>query len=254
MSTHETGTPGTFVLVHSAWLGGWAWQPVAEILEARGHCVIAPDLPAHGDDSTPPAEASMEAYVKTVTDILAAEREPAILVGHSLGGIVISQAAENRPEKVSSLVYLCAFLLPDGGSFLNATAEVQGSRVLDNLVMAEDSSYVTIRDDVLHEAFAHDIPLEAFERARPRTVPEPTAPLATPLSITPERWGSIPRYYIECTEDRAIPPAVQRAMYTAIPVQRVFSIAASHAPNFSAPERVAEYLLEVAGTSRLAAP
>jgi pimeloyl-ACP methyl ester carboxylesterase len=254
MSAYETSTPATFVMVHSAWLGGWAWEPVARVLEERGHRVIAPDLPAHGHDRTPPAQASMDAYVRTVTDLLDAQREPVILVGHSLGGIVISQAAQERPEKVRSLVYLCAFLLPDGGSFLAATRGVQGSMVLDNLVMAEDQSYVTIREDVVHQAFAHDVPAEAFERVRPLTVPEPTAPLAAPLSITEERWGRVPRYYIECTEDRAIPPAVQRAMYTAIPVERVFSIAASHAPNFSAPEQVADYLLEVAAaTSRIAA-
>jgi pimeloyl-ACP methyl ester carboxylesterase len=245
----KADSTATFVMVHSAWLGGWAWEPVATILEARGHRVIAPDMPAHGGDNTPPAQATMEGYVKTVTDILDAQNEPAILVGHSLGGIVISQAAENRPEKVRSLAYLCAFLLPDGASFLAATQGVEGSMVLDNLVMADDNSYVTIRADIVHQAFAHDVRAEAFERVRPMTVPEPVAPLATPLSITEGKWGSISRYYIECTEDRAIPPAVQRAMYTAIPVEKVFSIAASHAPNFSAPEQVADYLIEVASAS-----
>ncbi|MEK6325850.1 MAG: alpha/beta hydrolase, partial [Acidobacteriota bacterium] len=89
-------------------------------------------------------------------------------------------------------------------------------------------------------------PDDAFAQAKPMIVPEPTAPLGTPLSITEERWGRIPRYYIECLADKAIPPEVQKAMYMAIPVKKVFSMNASHAPNFSAPQELAEYLLAVA--------
>ena len=234
-----------FVLVHSAWLGGWAWDPVARRLEEEGHKVFTPDLPGHGQDRTPPAAVTMKGYVRAVTDVLDALPAPAILVGHSLGGIVISQAAEERPEKVSALVYLCAFLLPTGGSFLQATAGVNGSMVLDNLIMAKDGASVTIKEDVLHEAFAHDVPAIEFAKARPLAVPEPTAPLGTPLVVTDERWGRIPRYYIECLDDRAIPPAVQRAMYTAIPVRKVFSMATSHAPNFAAPQQLVSHLLAV---------
>lgn len=246
MSTDKSDAPTTFVLVHSAWLGGWAWEPVASILEKHGHEVIAPDMPGHGKDKTPPSQVTMESYVKTVTDTLDAQPEQVILVGHSLGGIIISQAAENRPDKVKALVYLCAFLLPNGGSFMKATEGVRGSMVLDNLVIAEDKASVTIKEESMHEAFAHDVPADAFARARPMIVPEPTAPLGTALSITEERWGRIPRYYVECLVDKAIPPEVQKGMYTAIPVKKVFSMNASHAPNFSAPEELAEYLLEVA--------
>jgi pimeloyl-ACP methyl ester carboxylesterase len=242
----NTPAPTTFVMVHSAFLGGWAWDSVASLLEKQGHRVIALDMPGHGKDKTAPSAVTLDSYVKAVTDVLDGQRDPVILVGHSLGGIVISQAAENRPDKVKSLVYLCAFLLPTGGSFMNATDGVKGSMVLDNLVMAEDKTYVTVKEDVMHEAFAHDVPQDAFARAKPLLVPEPTAPLGTPLSITQERWGRIPRYYVECLADRAIPPAVQKAMYTSIAVQKVFSMNTSHAPNFSAPQKLAEHLLAVA--------
>jgi len=246
MNSNKPGAPTTFVMVHSAWLGGWAWGSVASFLEKEGHKVIVPDLPGHGGDKTPPSEVTLDAYVKTVTDVLDAQRDPVILVGHSLGGIVISQAAENRPAKVKSLVYLCAFLLPSGGSFMKATEGVKGSMVLDNLVMAKDKTYVTVKEEVMHEAFAHDVPDDAFARAKPLIVPEPTAPLGAQLSITEEKWGRIPRYYVECLADKAIPPAVQKAMYTSIPVQKVFSMDSSHAPNFSAPQKLAEHLLAVA--------
>ena len=243
---NRSSTRTMYVMVHSAWLGGWAWGHVASLLEKQGHRVVALDLPGHGKDKTPPPQVTLESYVKAVTDVLDTQRDPVILVGHSLGGIVISQAAENRPEKVKSLVYLCAFLLPTGGSFMKATEGVKGSMVLDNLVMAKDKTYVTIKEEVMHEAFAHDVPDDAFAQARPMIVPEPTAPLGTPISITQEKWGRIPRYYVECLADKAIPPAVQKAMYTAMPVQKVFSMNTSHAPNFSAPQELAEHLMAVA--------
>jgi len=237
----------TFVLVHSAWLGGWAWGPVTSHLEGDGRTVFAPDLPGHGQDGTPAAQVTMEGYVERITDILDSRDEPAILAGHSLGGIVISQVAELRPDKVRALVYVCAFLLPDGASFMSAIDGVEGSLVLDNLVMAEDGHSVTIVEDMVHPAFAHDVPLEAFNQVRHLIVPQPTAPLAAPLSITEARWGSIPRYYVECTADRAIPPEVQAAMYTGIPVEEVFGLNTSHAVNFAAPSELAGFLLEVAG-------
>ncbi len=255
MSTNRTDSSRTFVLVHSAWLGSWAWEPVASILEKEGHKIIAPDLPAHGKDKTPPSEVTLDSYVKTVTDVLDSQPEPVILVGHSIGGIIISQAAENRPDKVRSLVYICAFLLPSGGSFMKATAGVKGSMVLDNLVMSDDQTSVMIKEEVMREAFAHDLPAEAFSSVRPRIVPEPTAPLGGTISVTEERWGRIPRYYVECTADNAIPPDVQRAMYTAIPVRKVFSMKTSHAPNFSAREELAGYLQIVAtGEKQASAP
>lgn len=236
----------TFVLIHSAWQGGWSWGYVSNFLEETGHIVIAPDLPGHGQDKTPASDVTMKKYVKTITDILDQQSEPVILVGHSFGGIVASQVAETRPEKVKALVYFSAFLLPDGVSFMDATKGVSNSMVLNNLVMSEDGSSVTIKEDAIHDAVAHDVPLEAFLQAKPYLVAEPTAPLATPLALTDARWGSVPRYYIESIKDNAIPPAVQKQMYTQLPVKQVFTLETSHAANFSAPDKVAAYLNEVA--------
>ena len=236
----------TFVLIHSAWLGGWSWGYVAEHLKQAGHTVIAPDLPGHGQDKTPASEVTMDKYVKTITDILDQQSEPVILVGHSFGGIVASQVAEARPNKVKALIYFSAFLLPNGVSFMDATKDVTDSMVLNNLVMSEDGSSVTIKEDAIHEAVAHDVPLDAFLQAKPHLVAEPTAPLATPLVLTDARWGSIPRYYIESKKDNAIPPAIQQYMYTQLPVKKVFTLETSHAANFSAPDKVAAYFDDVA--------
>ena len=235
-----------FLLVHSAWLGGWQWEQVAKPLLEAGHYVFTPDLPGHGTDATPSSEISMERYVKTITDLLDIQKEPVILVGHSFNGITISRVAELHPEKIEKLVYLTAFLLPEGGSFFKAVSGVEGSKAVENFYLTENEEYALVKEAEMHNAFAHDIPLEAFEAAKPSIVPEPVAPLGYELEITDKNFGMLPKYYIECTEDRAIPIAVQRSMYQG-KVEKVFSLNTSHTPNFSQPGELAKILLEIAG-------
>ncbi|MDG1190597.1 MAG: alpha/beta hydrolase [Flavobacteriaceae bacterium] len=235
-----------FLLVHSAWLGGWQWEQVAKPLLEAGHCVFTPDLRGHGTDATPSSEISMERYLKTITDLLDTQKEPVILVGHSFNGITISRVAELHPEKIEKLVYLTAFLLPEGGSFFKAVSGVEGSKAVENFYLTENEEYALVKEAEMHNAFAHDIPLEAFEAAKPSIVPEPVAPLGYELEITDKNFGMLPKHYIECTEDLAIPVAVQRSMYQG-KVEKVFSLNTSHTPNFSQPGELAKILLEIAG-------
>lgn len=234
----------TYVLVHSAWLGGWQWENVAKTLKENGHTVLTPDLPGHGSDKTSPADITMDDYVKTLTDILDSQNKPVILVGHSFNGITVSRTAELRPNKVRTLVYIAAFFLPNGGSFSKAVQTVKGSKAVENFYLSEDKTYALIKEGEIQNAFAHDIPKETFDRAKPYIVPEPAAPLAYELQTTNENFGKIPKYYIECTEDRAIPIGIQRAMYKG-KVRKSYSLNSSHTPNFSQPENLAKILLEI---------
>ena len=106
----------TFMLVHGACTGGWCWEKVAPLLEANGHRVCAPDLPGLGKDHTPPANVTLADNVEKISRLLDKMEEPVVLVGHSLGGVTISQLAEARRRKIKALVYLCA-LLPTSGIY-----------------------------------------------------------------------------------------------------------------------------------------
>jgi pimeloyl-ACP methyl ester carboxylesterase len=235
----------TYLLIHSAWLGAWQWESVANTLKDKGHHVITPDLPGHGADKTAPAEITMDSYVNSLTEILDQQAQPVILVGHSFNGITVSRAAELRPNKVKGIVYLSAFLLPKGGSFMKAVQGVKGSIAVDNFFLSEDKSYALVNENEIQNAFAHDIPEEAFDSAKPYIVAEPSAPLMYELEVTDENFGQLPKFYIECTLDRAIPISIQRAMYAG-KVDKSYSIESSHTPNFSQPETVAEILLSIA--------
>ena len=236
----------TFVLVHGGWNGGWCWEKVVPLLEEAGHEAEAPDLPGSGDDPTPIPEVSLQGYADWISGVLDAQSEPVVLVGHSSGGSVISQAAEQRPDKVKMLVYLAAFLLRDGEVLLSVAGNDTESLILPNLVMSEDQMSATIREDVIREALLADCSDEDVKRAKSRFVPQAVAPFATPLAVTEDNFGRVPRVYIETLQDRAISPAFQKEMYERLPCQKVISMDTRHSPFFSAPEELAGHLAVLA--------
>jgi len=235
----------TFVLIHGAWHGAWCWHKVTPLLQARGHTVLTPDLPALGVDRAPLPSATLQSYADRVCVTLSACSESVYLVGHSMGGIAITQAAEAMPHKVKTLVYLTAFLLPSGRTLLEEAQADTGSAVLPNLVFASDQSSATVKSDAIRDVFYADCSPSDLALAQTLLVPQAAAPFATPIQSTAERWGSVPRVYIECTADRAISLATQRSMQARLPCKRVLTMSTSHSPFLSAPEALAEHLLSL---------
>jgi pimeloyl-ACP methyl ester carboxylesterase len=232
----------TFVLIHGAASGGWIWYKVVPLLEKQGHTVVAPDLPSHGRDKTPIAAVSLQGYVDRVCQILDAQRDPVFLVGHSMGGGVITQTAEYRPDKIKTLVYLAALLPGNGESMLQIAQRDTESLLLPNTVFAEDQRSVTFREEALKEIAYGDCSDEDMALVKALLVPQAVAPLTTPITTTAVNFGRLPRVYIECLQDRALSPSLQRILYTALPCQKVISMDTSHSPFFSAPEELGEHL------------
>ncbi len=235
-----------YVLVHGSWMSAWGWNNLIAELEKAGHTVIAPDLPAHGGDTTPVAEASLQGYTAKIVEVLDSQSEPVILVGHSMGGSVISQVAEARPDKIQTLVYLTAYLLPNGKSVFQAAQEDAGSQVGPILDIQQDKGLVGLKADGLAEIFFSGCTEEDAAAGVAHYQPDPIAPLATPVTVSEANWGRVPRVYIHCTEDKVISPAYQQTMFTASPCQQVLSIKAGHASSFlSQAEELAKLLAQV---------
>lgn len=233
------------VLVHAAWLGAWQWGAVSKKLSEEGYEVITPDLPGHGANKRSPEDVSMDDYVDAILDVLDKQDEPVILVGHSFNGITVSRVAELRPEKVNKLVYLTAFMVPNGVSFIQAVQGVKGSDAVDNFYISDDHSYALVKEEKMHKAFAQDVPESDFNEAKTMIVPQPLGPLLYELQVTDANFGKLPKYYIECTMDNAIPVEIQRAMYAG-KVIKSYSLESGHTPNFSQPEELAEIIMEIA--------
>ncbi|NOX30216.1 MAG: alpha/beta fold hydrolase [Actinobacteria bacterium] len=235
----------TFLLIHGGWHGGWCWDKVKHALEAEGHTVLAPDLPGHGDDKTPIGDVTLDLYARATVDFAASSSEPVIAVGHSMTGISNSQAAEYAPEKFSALVYLAAFLLADGQCLFDMAQLDPDNLVLPNLVFSEDQISTTFKPDALKEALYADCSDADIERAKGLLGPQAMVVFQTPLATTEERGRSVPRFYIECLQDRAIAPHIQKKMYTDNGCEKVFTMDCSHSPFFSRPDEVAKHLLSI---------
>jgi len=235
----------TYILIHGAWHGAWCWNKVVSLLEKEGHAVVAPDLPGHGDDKTPIAKVTLRAYADCVCEVINIQSEPVILVGHSMGGIVITQAAEICPDHIQKLVFLTAFLLKSGETILQYAQEDSEALVLPNRVMSEDKSYTRIKDEAIKQTFYADCSDKDVDRARFLLASQATAPSKTPVRTTKENFGRIPRIYIECLQDKAISPAIQRRMYSKLSCEKVISMDTSHSPFFSAPEELVGHLLSL---------
>lgn len=218
------------VLLHGAWHGPWCWDRV--LPQLSGFQVAAPDLPV--------TARSMAEWVAVVLE--AVGEGPAVLVGHSRGGAVISAVAEAAPERVSRLIYLSGFLLKRGQSVLAAAQE----DILLPIVMDQEARSCTLETDAVARFYtgcsAEDV-ADAVARLRP----EPLFGLTAPLRVTAERFGTVPRDYIECAQDQVISLAAQRRMQAAWPVQRVITLESGHSPFFSVPGILADALRALAG-------
>ncbi len=230
----------TFVLIHGAFHGAWCWYKVVPLLEKQGHTVLDLDLPGHGRDKTPIASVSLQAYVDSVTKVLDAQRDPVILVGHSMGGGIITQVAEQRPDKIQTLVYVAALLPQNGEAMFQLLQQDPEPSAQANFVLSADQSYLTLRDGNLKEMVYSDCVDEDAALGKVLLVPQATAPMMTPLKTSEANFGRVPRVYMECLRDSSL--ALQRQLYTAQPCRKVTSLDTGHFPMLSTPKELAAHL------------
>lgn len=207
------------VLVHGAWHGPWCWEYVTPLLDAAGVPWVAPDLPSCARAQEGAGVTEDVQTVEAALDALPGAEE-AILLGHSRGGIVISEAGAHR--RVGSLVYLAAFLLEAGEPFGPPVA--------------------TLRPPLENDRFYNDCPDELVAWAAKQLRPT----FMGGALVTPQRlaWAQKPTTYVVCTLDNAIPVATQRKM--ALRAGRTVDWETGHSPFLNRPELVAELLVELA--------
>jgi pimeloyl-ACP methyl ester carboxylesterase len=233
-----------FVLIHGAFSGGWVWGPLAEQLEARGHTVEAPDLPGGGQDRTPIHEITLDAYAMRICEVIGSRPEPAVLAGHSMGGMAITQAAPRCADRIASMVYVAAFLPQDGQSLLALTElpEGEGDQVQANLVVEGDPPVATMPAEASRAATYAECSDEMAAWAIASRTPQPVFPFTEPVALGGFDFAGIQRAYVYCAKDRAIPPPLQRRMLTAAGCSPVIELDTDHVPQLSRTAELAEAL------------
>ena len=235
----------TFILIHGSWHSAWNWHKVVPILEKAGHRAIAIDLPGMGRDKTPIQDVTMKTTVEKICALIDSVPGKVILVGHSKNGIMISQAAEYRPDKIEKLVYLAAYLIPNGKTQREYSIQDTEGWLKPYVTQHPDTGSHTLQPEIYREGLYHDCEEEITELAKVLLSHEPVESGITPLQLSDANFGRVPRVYIECTEDRAVTPFIQRKMYGETSCEKVYSLPTSHSPFFSRPKELVEILLNL---------
>jgi pimeloyl-ACP methyl ester carboxylesterase len=238
----------TVVLVHGAWHGAWCWERVAENLRAYGVDTIAIDLPGHGADTR--ALGDLHDDAAHVATVLGSIDGPAVLVGHSYGGAVVTEAGV-RPN-VAHLVYVAAFALTDEESCSTAgTSDPAAVAMIDHsgrsdvgaLMIVDDEGVVALDREGVAQVFFNDCDdwwtqwaVDRLDRQRLESL------MQSPDAVA---WRERPSTYVLCTHDNAVHPDLQRLMAARCSEQ--LELPASHSPFLSWPDRLADHLHELAG-------
>jgi pimeloyl-ACP methyl ester carboxylesterase len=234
------------VLVHGAWHGAWCWERVVDLLREDGISVVPVDLPGHGADPGPLLDLHGDAT--RVREILDGIDGPAVLVGHSYGGAVITEAGAH--PAVSHLVYVCALALDTGETCVSAATSDpdvagishEGRPNLGDGLIVDDHGAVTLDPTVAETCLYNDCDSETVAWALDRLGPQPLAALQqSPASVA---WHSKPSTYVVCSKDMAIHPELQRILAKRCAASVEWD--SDHSPFLSRPEALVDLLGELA--------
>ena len=275
------------ILLHGAWHGAWCWEPITRLLAAAGHPILAVDLIGGGlravapeafrtgdpeamaTEPSPLGEISAADYAADAAESLTAFTDahgPAVVVGHSLSGVVLHHLGESAPDRIRRLVYLAA-LAPAPGS--TVFADAAGPAFAESLFLALPAADPAVTGvvrinwnspdpdylDTARRCFYDDVPdALAATATRMLTSDVPVRLYSDEIALSDTGWGSIPRTWIRCTRDRAVPVAAQdtniRALDAAFPDHPFDTVTldSGHSPFLSDPQGLGDALVSIAGT------
>jgi pimeloyl-ACP methyl ester carboxylesterase len=242
--TRERKRLNTVVLIHGAWAGAWVWDRLLPYLKTANLDCVALDLPGNGSDALDPASIDLETCLTHVHGEVLKLTAPVSLIAHSGGGNIASAFAERWPDLVARIVYVAGIMLANGMSFVDvvtqAIAEYPDAVGVNNSVIYSSDrrvSWVEPAAAAIH--FFNDCSAQDASAAAARLTPQGEGGRAIVMRTTPERFGRIPRLYVEALNDKSVILPVQRLMQRLTPGAKVVSLNCGHAPQYSAPDKLA---------------
>src|ERR1700754_661302 len=228
------------VLVHGAFEDAQVWGHVAAKLNSDGYQVVTIDLPGRPGAPAAPDKVSLDLYRDTVVKALTKLHHPAVVVGHSFGGIVIADAAEKAPARIKTLVFVAAYLPHDGDSLVSMAQQDADAKIGPHLQIDKEKGIASIEYSARAALFANGAP-DALRKAIPDLIlNEPLVPLTTPVHLTAGRFGKVDKVYIHTAFDQVISPSFQAKMVASTPVRAEYTLQTGHTPFLTDPDGLAK--------------
>lgn len=237
----------TLLLVHGAWSDASFWNKLTPELDQRGVPWRAMDLPGHGarrSGSYWPI--SLRDYAQAVIDEAAGIEGPTVALGHSMGGVPISQAAALAPERFSALVYLAAFLLRDGERMIRVATADKGVGFGKAIKLDPLRCRVTLDAGLAGPMVFDDCSQDDTAACLAALQPNPLRPLITRIRLGPD-FEALPKHYIRCTADRSISPAHQKWMADRYALASFHDFGTNHMAMLANPSGLADLLATIVG-------
>lgn len=232
----------TYVLVHGAWQAPYVWDAVRDDLVKKGNKVIVVELPGHGSDLTPTHTLNLNVYRDKVIEAIPKTGEQVILVGHSMGGMVVTAVAEQIPAQISKLVYIGAFVPASGQSLGELAGSDPDSKLGPLLTQSDDKLTLDVKRDSLAWLFINDGTPAAKQQVLDHYRPEPAIPFGDKVTLSQDHFGAVEKVYIKTLQDIVITPGFQDRMIAAAGIKTLYTVNTSHSPFLARPREVATLL------------
>ncbi|WP_024769867.1 alpha/beta fold hydrolase [Aquimarina macrocephali] len=238
-------TSKTFLLIHGAWEGAWAWKETTQFLERKGNKVISIDLPGHGDDITPISEINLDLYVNRVKVELNKFSAPVVLVAHSFAGYVISKVAEEVPQKIEKLIFIASAIPYKSKPAIKIFEEDKESEFIANLIFSEDQISATMNRETIKNIVFGGATDSQIDEVIPQLVEQATKPFFEIVETTEKNFGSVSKAYIETKHDRVLSLTAQRMLQKETGITESVLLDTGHVPLVTTPKELANALIEV---------
>jgi pimeloyl-ACP methyl ester carboxylesterase len=251
MTTKAAAQPSdkTLILIAGAGHGAWCWEKVTPLLKDKGYKVIALDVSGSGNDTAKLENNTLDDDVAIVMNAANAVNGKVILLGHSSGGIIISQAAELLgTNKVDKLIYLDAFLPQNGESVFslaeklvkrNQPSRVSNTSTSERFIFSIDNKSFRWNPGLVEQLLYHDCSQQDISFAKAHLSWQSVATLSTPVHLTDSVYGAIKKYYILCTQARDLDKS---SLTSDVHCEKVYQLPSSHSAFFSMPEKLVAIL------------
>jgi pimeloyl-ACP methyl ester carboxylesterase len=235
---------GSLRFVHGGWQGAWVWRDVERELTARGHDAASIDLP--GRDGVALADVTTETWVAAVIEHIERGDAPLTLVANDSAGLTVALVADRRPDLVTGVVYVAAYVPSEGDTIMDLAGHDRESKV-EGRTELDGHGGCTLVPGAAAELFLHDAPDAVVASLSPRFVTE-AVEVCTTIAHFEGGLAGVPRAYIVCTDDRLVGPQLQRAIAAVNECDPIVEIATGHLPSVTAADELARILDEIVGS------